>query len=48
METEAYEMRKDNKDIRTRIRESAPKQDVWLEFRNVREDTPWMKYRPSD
>ena len=40
----AYEMRKGNRDIRTRIRESVPKRDVWLEYRNVVENTNWTKY----
>ena len=40
----AYEMRKGNRDIRTRIRESVPKRDVWLEYRNVAENTNWTKY----
>ena len=30
----AYDMRKQNSSLKTRIRESIPKQDVWLEFRN--------------
>ena len=40
----AFELRK-NKDVRTRIRESAPKLDVWLEYRNVTHaNSTWMRY----
>ena len=44
-----YRLRQNNKDVRTRIRESIPKRDVWLETLNVSEVNPtWKEYRDSE
>ena len=44
-----YRLRQNNNDVRTRIRESIPKRDVWLETLNVSEVNPsWKEYRDSE
>ena len=40
----AYEMRQTDKNIRTRIRESIPQRDVWLEYLNIaHENAHWTR-----